>query len=838
MKQLFTILFFLCAVASQAQTIIDNQYYQNLRRNDKIDRIVTDSILAAPSVKAAKGKRAGSFMYNSTIKSFELYDSITATWYPLYRVTYQDGLISGGIVTWLGNLDFYVSNAIYAIGGTPYGFSADTVTLDAADPSLPRIDVIVLDTSGNVAVVKGTPAADPAKPQTDPASQIELTQVLINAGTTVPGNITQFVVWDENTESTVTGSFTFNANNTTNPFHLTKAVDVSSHGGGGSLSFELPSGITLTDYTVFTFYIRQKGAYSNSTSINVEWSKPSGFFDLAVTNNVNITNNNYGYSASVANQYQTIQIPLSAFTFYSSPSNVNKLTLSWSGAGSGFYLDYIQLQSGITVSGSGVTTFNGRNGNVTPLKSDYWQFFGDTSYRRNDSVFWRKDNTEYFQYKDSAGSPLSLDDVTTIGNFTLNSIRSGAGGFQVRNTGNTQTLGQWFNNGNNNSELYIYNLSTSRQMLLTENKLEFKATGSNYQALKPHPTPTAAYANIFLPNTAGGVYLPTSIKLNGTTYTAGDTGLVDLGTVAANNLINGGNNLGSGAQVFKDTSSNKLNFRSIVAGSGVSVTQNTNDITISASSSAIDTGTIANRPVSPIFGQRYYQTDELVGMYTYTPRGWQWLFPETIYDIKFHSMTGSTNPRIATFVANGGAIGSSTTFVNGMNETGWFNTGSNANGVAGFRLNTGQAVSSFNMRNRYMVFQFRVAFNLLSDGTNRYVAYLGTKQLEQSDGTSNSIFWRYSDSLNSGRWQLVIVDASGTTTINTTVAVDDSTSYNLVVQKEPAFIRAFINGTKVGEAVFNEGATAFPALFNGAIRKTVGTTARILIIDKIRLYEY
>lgn len=252
----------------------------------------------------------------------------------------------------------------------------------------------------------------------------------------------------------------------------------------------------------------------------------------------------------------------------------------------------------------------------------------------------------------------------------------------------------------------------------------------------------------------------------------------------------------------------------------------------------IDTGTIANRPVSPFIGQRYYQTDELVGFYNATPRGWQWEYPEMIYDIKFHGGTGSTNPRMTTFTANGGGIGFFTAYPLGMNESAIFNTGTNSNGVSGFRLNTSQSVSSFSMRTRYMVMQHRVVFSHTSNSTDRFVFYAGSRNLEQADGNSNSIFWRYTDTLNSGNWQLVIVDNAGTTTINTSTAVDDSTIYNLVIQKEPTFIRAFINGTKVGEAVFQQGSTAFPVLMNAAIVKRSGTAERRFLIDKIRLYEY
>lgn len=282
------------------------------------------------------------------------------------------------------------------------------------------------------------------------------------------------------------------------------------------------------------------------------------------------------------------------------------------------------------------------------------------------------------------------------------------------------------------------------------------------------------------------------------------------------------------------------------SGGSISLTTNNNKglSTLSGTTlnipdySAIDTGTIANRPVSPFIGQRYYQTDELVGFYKYTPRGWQWEYPETIYDIKFHGGTGSTNPRMTTFTANGGGIGFFTAFPLGMNESAMFNTGTNSNGVSGYRLNTAQSVSSFSMRNRYIVMQHRVVFSHTSNSTDRFVFYAGSRNLEHADGNSNSIFWRYTDTLNSGNWQLVIVDASGTTTINTSTAVDDSTIYNLVVQKEPTFIRAFINGTKVGEAVLTEPSPASAVLMNAAIVKRSGTAERRFLIDKIRMYEY
>lgn len=254
----------------------------------------------------------------------------------------------------------------------------------------------------------------------------------------------------------------------------------------------------------------------------------------------------------------------------------------------------------------------------------------------------------------------------------------------------------------------------------------------------------------------------------------------------------------------------------------------------------IDSGRINQRPASPVLGQRYYQTDELVGVYNYTPRGWQWEYPEMLYDVKFQSLTSSTIPGLAGITQNGGSFGNGTAYPLGMNESGFFNTNANTNGGSGYRINAGQSVHPFYIFNRYVVMQHRVVLSNISDASNRYVFWCGSRNLEFADGNSNSIYWRYSDTLNSGRWQLVFQDALGTTTINTSVAVDDSTIYNLVVQKEPNYIRAFVNGVKVGEATFNQpiAVTSSPILMNGAILKRSGTQNRTFFIDKIRLYEY
>lgn len=64
--------------------------------------------------------------------------------------------------------------------------------------------------------------------------------------------------------------------------------------------------------------------------------------------------------------------------------------------------------------------------------------------------------------------------------------------------------------------------------------------------------------------------------------------IVNIDAAAASGTITDGANLGAGGQVFKNKNASTLNFRSIVGGTNVTVTQNANDLTIAAS----DTGEV------------------------------------------------------------------------------------------------------------------------------------------------------------------------------------------------------------------------------------------------------
>ena len=395
-------------MAVQGQSVIDSQYYQNLRRSDKIDRVVHDSILGAPKVKAVRGKRDGVIVYNGSLKTLEVYDSAEAKWYPLLSFANQNGVITGGQVTWISGLTFYVSPASYVINGVLYNSAGGNITLNAADPTSPRIDLIALDSTGAIKIT-GTPAPDPQKPQVEPSVQLELTSVLVNAGATTPGNVSRIMIYDENIEwSTVTNNITANFNNTVNPFTGTKSVDVSSYTAatGRVLQFNNGSVFNIANYQLLAIAIRLKSTYANNATISLRWYNGS----LIKSSVVTVASGSYNFVRTVTGVYQIVEVPVSAFTFSqgldfgNAATDVSGLRITFNNAGGGMFLDFINLQQGVALTTqTGVQSFNERVGNIQPLKTDYSSFFLDTIYRRSDSVFGTKNSVERYLFKDSIG---------------------------------------------------------------------------------------------------------------------------------------------------------------------------------------------------------------------------------------------------------------------------------------------------------------------------------------------------------------------------------------------------------------------------------------------------
>lgn len=245
-------------------------------------------------------------------------------------------LISGNVVYSTG-LTYDVSALVYKIQGVTYNTAATSITLNAADPTDPRIDVIYADSNGVVGKLTGTPAPSPSKPSIDPDTQIELTFVTIAAGATTP-TINSENIYLENTEWTSSTNTTVSFVSTASPRTGTVSIETTSAlNNGGYLKFN------TTSYAVvggnLTFYIKLKAIMSGNLVIR--------FYNATASQGVGVsfgTSNSFGINLNDTTSYQAVSIPMSSF---GALSNVDELRFTkQSGAGSvvNFFMDDILIQ--------------------------------------------------------------------------------------------------------------------------------------------------------------------------------------------------------------------------------------------------------------------------------------------------------------------------------------------------------------------------------------------------------------------------------------------------------------------------------------------------------------
>lgn len=253
------------------------------------------------------------------------------------------GLTCGdcGKVTWTGTgLNFSVDPAYYNLSGASYYFAGDSITLDAADGSFGRFDAIVLTSTG-LSKVTGTASSDPQLPQFDPCADVLLTYVFVGAGATTPTQVTDEVIYDENTETwihTTSGTISASFTSTAQAFHLTKSIAISSWSNNANIKFTAPSVLVQNNYTNFSFWIRLTAVMVNNQNISIQFFNGT----TAVSNQVvaTITKGNI-------TTWQSASFSMSQFTF--TANTFDNIHFIFSGNQSNTtYIDWVRLQAGIT----------------------------------------------------------------------------------------------------------------------------------------------------------------------------------------------------------------------------------------------------------------------------------------------------------------------------------------------------------------------------------------------------------------------------------------------------------------------------------------------------------
>lgn len=262
-----------------------------------------------------------------------------------------NAFISGGGVAWVSGFTYTVSAAVYAINGTRYTSPLTTVTLGAADPTNPRIDVIAVNSSGAVVVIPGTASPAPVEPVVDPSTQLLDTIVFVNAGATGPSGTSITIIYDENTEWTTSGSGSWNFNDTTHPYHGTKDISVTSAANGDFGQFQNGTTVNLATINTLVFYIQSKASWPKQKSLQIQFQNSGTRVGSAVT----LKDGAFNFSSSNTTSYQQIVIPINTFA---TSGLANQLYMFVNGASTsiGFYLDFIQLQINSSSGGGGTGT--------------------------------------------------------------------------------------------------------------------------------------------------------------------------------------------------------------------------------------------------------------------------------------------------------------------------------------------------------------------------------------------------------------------------------------------------------------------------------------------------
>jgi hypothetical protein len=257
-----------------------------------------------------------------------------------------------GFVSYSGvAFDYNVSALIYRIQGEIYTSAPTTVSLVASDPTNDRIDVIYADINGLVGVIQGTPAPSPVKPTVSSLTQIEVTFIKVNAGSTNPG-IVKELVYDENVEwTTAATGVSANFASTNDPYNGSVSVEIlSAYANNQNISFTAPAPYTIVEGSVLTFYMRPKADFSGANQqlfvgFYVGGSLVGNSIVLGGTTSIT-----YGLDASDTTQYQLVSVPLTEFG--SLPTTVDEIRFFRPNGGPPpppnitFFLDLINIEEG------------------------------------------------------------------------------------------------------------------------------------------------------------------------------------------------------------------------------------------------------------------------------------------------------------------------------------------------------------------------------------------------------------------------------------------------------------------------------------------------------------
>jgi hypothetical protein len=255
-------------------------------------------------------------------------------------------IVSGGQVTWESDYTYRISACEYYIWGVRHTSLEQTISLDAADASDDRIDVIGVDDTGTVIKVTGVASAPPTEPSVDPTTQLKLAFVWVTAATVVPPDVSSLTLYAEKVGSPTEWDWTASAgswvlDSLNNPRAGTKCIEGTATPKGSYVQGQIGAGtIDPTVYDTLVLFVRSKAVWSGKRALSVQFQNAG----VRVGNARTIATGSYGFDSALLGSYQQVAIPISDFGIPTG-SAVNQLRIADSGGAIGFYVDDVILQA-------------------------------------------------------------------------------------------------------------------------------------------------------------------------------------------------------------------------------------------------------------------------------------------------------------------------------------------------------------------------------------------------------------------------------------------------------------------------------------------------------------
>ena len=217
---------------------------------------------------------------------------------------------------WIGGLEFNIIANRFPVNNLWYSATEDQETLDPADVTFDRIDLLIANTNGTVGFITGVASANPGEPNYDFATQYPIKFVLVKASSSTPDGYEDVSIFDEDLGEPLEWIFNpvTDVVASTNDFYSGTLSIEGTNTMYNTVEFKSTVSVDRTTINTFSFWLKLKEDVSSSITGFIYLffynSFSSGNADTVIVND-----GQYGFdAANLGWQKITIDLALAGVT--------------------------------------------------------------------------------------------------------------------------------------------------------------------------------------------------------------------------------------------------------------------------------------------------------------------------------------------------------------------------------------------------------------------------------------------------------------------------------------------------------------------------------------------